>query len=151
MFETHYMYHTHYWQFEQLIKLYPRSFKLAPLTFPQINRQDSLFDVTSTCKVTHYANWYTIVTYYLACGRPYFTPTPTLGKALITFLSVEWSGKENKTAAEIRSTICRILRTERFFFNFHPLYQLSMLIPTLPLLLNYKAKKVNDDACVLGV
>jgi len=29
------------------------------------------------------------------CGIPYLIPTPTLGNALITFLTVLWSGKAN--------------------------------------------------------
>ena len=36
---------------------------------------------------------------YLDCGKPYLTPTPTRGKALMTRLTVAWSGKENITAA----------------------------------------------------
>ena len=38
---------------------------------------------------------------YLVCGRPYLTPTPTLGRALTTFFKVAWSGKANMMAAEI--------------------------------------------------
>ena len=37
---------------------------------------------------------------HLVCGRPYLTPTPTRGNALITFFTVSWSGKANITAAE---------------------------------------------------
>lgn len=37
---------------------------------------------------------------YLDWLRPYFTPTPTLGSALITFFTVAWSGNANIMAAE---------------------------------------------------
>ena len=37
---------------------------------------------------------------HLVCGRPYLTPTPTLGSAFTTFFTVAWSGKANITAAE---------------------------------------------------
>ena len=36
---------------------------------------------------------------YLVCGSPYFTPTPTLGRALTTFFTAAVSGNANITAA----------------------------------------------------
>lgn len=32
---------------------------------------------------------------HLVCGIPYLMPTPTRGRAFITFFTVAWSGKAN--------------------------------------------------------